>query len=55
MIADTSIFIGSCPETDVDVFNLRSRGITGVLSLQTDREMEARGLEPTEIMSNFMR
>lgn len=49
VIGDTSIYIGSYPETDADVFNLKSRGITGVLNLQTDREMEARGLDATQM------
>lgn len=38
---ETNLFVGSCPQTEDDVERLRSEhGVTAVLNLQTDEDME---------------
>ena len=41
----SSLLIGSCPLDSEEIEELRSEGITAILSLQTDEDLEERGIE----------
>lgn len=43
---EPNLLVGSCPQTDEDVERLRSdHGVTAVLNVQTDEDMEAWGID----------
>ena len=41
-IADTNVVIGAYPLFEKDVIKLKEKGITAVLNLQTDQDMQER-------------
>ena len=43
-IGDTRISLGTYPLRDDDIYKMRDKGITGVLNLQTDKDMHLRGV-----------
>jgi hypothetical protein len=42
---ESNIVIGSYPESEDDVQKLKSKGVTAVLNLQTDQEIEKRKID----------
>jgi hypothetical protein len=43
-VGDTKIFLGTYPLRADDIKRMRKAGITGVLNLQTDLDIEQRGI-----------
>ena len=49
-IGDTNILIGKFPRCAEDVKNLRSLGVTGILNLSTEEEMDDLGVKKADLI-----